>query len=195
MTKAERGFANMKLDEEHLFEPVIKEIQKVLSDVDEKQIDDVENSIRKNRRIFVLGIGRSGLMAKAFAMRLMQLGFKDYVVGETITPSIQKDDLLIAVSGSGKTSSVVSLAEKAKKQDTGIIAVTSNPHSPLADLATKVLIVPGATKTGEGIKSIQLLSSLFDQSVHIVLDILCLKISIRDHISNSKAKAEHSNME
>ena len=55
--------------------------------------------------------------------------------------------------------------------------------------------MPGATKNGDGVESIQLLSSLFDQSVHIVLDILCLKLSIRDEVSNGAAKKQHSNME
>jgi 6-phospho-3-hexuloisomerase len=36
---------------------------------------------------------------------------------------------------------------------------------------------------------------LFDQSVHITLDILTLMISRRDHVSNDTAKATHSNME
>lgn len=38
------------------------------------------------KRIYVMGAGRSGLIAKAFAMRLMHLGMHSYVVGETITP-------------------------------------------------------------------------------------------------------------
>ncbi len=36
-------------------------------------------------RIYVMGAGRSGLVAKSFAMRLMHTGFTAYVVGETIT--------------------------------------------------------------------------------------------------------------
>ncbi|OXT09655.1 6-phospho-3-hexuloisomerase, partial [Streptococcus sp. KR] len=62
-------------------------------------------------------------------------------------------------------------------------------------LGDAVIVVPGATKAGDGVKSIQLLSTLFDQSVHITLDVLCLKLSRRDHVSNDAAKAEHSNME
>ena len=40
------------------------------------------------KRIYVMGAGRSGLVAKAFAMRLMHLGMHAYVVGETITPAL-----------------------------------------------------------------------------------------------------------
>ena len=51
--------------------------------------------IRKDRRIFVAGEGRSGFSAKGFAMRLMHLGYTVYVVGETITPALREGDLLV----------------------------------------------------------------------------------------------------
>ncbi|KRL75499.1 3-hexulose-6-phosphate isomerase [Lentilactobacillus kefiri DSM 20587 = JCM 5818] len=171
------------------------EVNEVMGLVKEDQIDDAEKVIQKDRRIFVLGAGRSGLMAKGFAMRLMHIGYTVYVIGETITPSVQKGDVLVSVSGSGKTGMVVEPTEKAKADGVKIVAVTSNAESPLAKLGDAVIVVPGATKAGDGVKSIQLLSTLFDQSVHITLDVLCLKLSRRDHVSNDAAKAEHSNME
>lgn len=178
-----------------LIEQVKNEINEVLDMVDEQQLDAVEPLITRDKRIFVLGAGRSGLMARAFAMRLMHIGYTPYVIGETITPSVQAGDVLVAVSGSGNTRSVVELAGKAKNNGATLIGVTSNKDSKLGQLADKVIIVPGATKAGDGVKSIQLLSTLFDQTVHITLDILCLKLSRRDHTSNEAAAKEHSNME
>ncbi|MDH5109365.1 6-phospho-3-hexuloisomerase [Lentilactobacillus kefiri] len=178
-----------------LINDVMHEVNEVMGLVKEDQIDDAEKVIQKDRRIFVLGAGRSGLMAKGFAMRLMHIGYTVYVIGETITPSVQKGDVLVSVSGSGKTGMVVEPTEKAKDDGVKIVAVTSNAESPLAKLGDAVIVVPGATKAGDGVKSIQLLSTLFDQSVHITLDVLCLKLSRRDHVSNDAAKAEHSNME
>lgn len=178
-----------------LVDEVLSEINEVMKLVDESQIDDVEKLVQKDKRIFVLGSGRSGLMAKGFAMRLMHIGYTVFVIGETITPSVQSGDVLISVSGSGKTSSIVELSEKAKNNGVTVIGVTSSNDSPLAQLADQTLIVPGATKTGDGVKSIQLLSTLFDQSVHITLDILALKLSRRDNVSNESAANTHSNME
>lgn len=178
-----------------LIAQVKAEINRVLDLVDESQLDAAGRLITKDKRIFVLGAGRSGLIARTFAMRLMHIGYTSYVIGETITPAIHKGDILLAVSGSGSTSSIVELAANAKKRGTIIIGVTSNRDSQLAKLADKLIIVPGATKAGDGIKSIQLLSTLFDQTVHIVLDVLCLKLSRRDKTSNEMAAKEHSNME
>lgn len=178
-----------------LINNVMHEINTVMQMVDVKQLTQAEAIVQKDKRIFVLGAGRSGLMAKSFAMRLMHLGYTVFVIGETITPSVQAGDVLISVSGSGKTSSVLELTEKVKKDNGKIIAVTSNRESPLGRLGDVTIVVPGATKSGDGVKSIQLLSTLFDQSVHITLDILCLMLSRRDHVSNDEAKAKHSNME
>lgn len=99
------------------------------------------------------------------------------------------------VSGSGKTQSVLELTEKAKQSGIKILTITSESDSPIGKLGDVTIVVPGATKDGNGVSSIQLLSTLFDQSVHITLDILCLELSRRDHISNNEAKIAHSNLE
>ena len=69
---------------------IMDEIECVVSKVEKEEIDRVVNLIRKDRRIFVAGEGRSGFSAKGFAMRLMHLGYTVYVVGETITPALRK---------------------------------------------------------------------------------------------------------
>ncbi|HNR45276.1 MAG TPA: SIS domain-containing protein, partial [Methanofastidiosum sp.] len=66
---------------------IISEISSVMEEIDENTIEEVISEILKANKIFIVGAGRSGLVGKAFAMRLMQIGFKVYVVGETITPS------------------------------------------------------------------------------------------------------------
>ena len=76
-----------------------------------------------------------------------------------------------------------------------IIAVTSKEESELGQLADCIIKVPGRIKGDKKTASIQLLSSLFDQSVHIVLDELCLKLSRRDHVSDEMAAGNHVNVE
>ena len=172
---------------------IMDEIECVVSKVEKEEIDRVVNLIRKDRRIFVAGEGRSGFSAKGFAMRLMHLGYTVYVVGETITPALREGDLLVGVSGPGKSISVIDAARKAKEKKGVVIAVTSKKESTLAGYADQVLIIPGTVKgdTGESRGSIQLLSSLFDQSLHIVLDAVCLIISYRDDTANESATGAH----
>jgi len=172
---------------------IVDEIVSVLSKVDSKQLEEVVNSISKDTRIFVDGEGRSGLMGKGFAMRLMHLGYSVYSVGETITPATGKYDIYFSISGSGESGNVVLNTKKAKEKGCYIIAVTSKADSSIGCLADKLIVVPGTTKgdRGEQRKSVQLLSSLFDQSLHIVLDALCLMSSKKDNVSNNEATAKH----
>ena len=174
---------------------ILEEITQVMDRLDESQIDKAMTSIRQAKRIFILGEGRSGLQGKGFAMRLMHLGYMVYVIGESTTPSVQVGDLLVAISGSGTTGVTVNLAKKAKAAGVYVLGVSSEPNSPLVELSDMALIVPGATKTGSGVESIQLLSTLFDQSLHIALDYLCLRLSQAEGISQVAAHAQHSNME
>ena len=176
-----------------LFNVILEEIKDVISKVNESDFKKAASAINKERRIFVDGEGRSGLMAKGFAMRLMHLGYNVYVVGETITPSVKEGDLFISISGSGKSPNIVSDTKKAKNAGCEILVFTSNKESELAKEADNILVVPGTVKgdLGSDRKSIQLLSSLFDQSIHIVLDGLCLYLSQRDKISNEAATKTH----
>lgn len=176
-----------------IFQTILNEIADVLLKIDKVELKKAETAISLEKRVFVDGEGRSGLMAKSFAMRLMHLGYRVYVVGETITPAMKENDLFIAVSGSGNSPHVVTNARKAKKLGCEIITFTSNNKSKLGVISDIVVTVPGTIKSdvGEKRKSVQLLSSLFDQSVHIVLDALSLMLSKRDNISNEDATKEH----
>lgn len=176
-----------------VFNVILEEIKDVIDKINDNEFLSAASTITKERRIFVHGEGRSGLMTKGFAMRLMHLGYNVYVVGETITPALNKEDLFIAVSGSGKSSNVISDVKKAKKIGCEIVSFTSNKESDLAKESDIIVIVPGTVKGDTGLerKSIQLLSSLFDQSLHIVLDGLCLYLSKRDKISNESATKTH----
>jgi 6-phospho-3-hexuloisomerase len=180
-----------------LIPTILKEIETVLGQVEEGQLEKIAGTLQKAPRIFIIGEGRSGLMAKSFAMRLMHLGATVFVVGETITPAIAEGDLLVAVSGSGTTKSVVWTAEKTKSLGCQVIAVTTNPESALVAAATEILHVPAATKyrRENELQTIQPLGSLFDQCVHIVFDSICLQFSKLNDIDNAEAFKRHSNLE
>ena len=96
--------------------------------------------------IFVTGAGRSGLAAKAFAMRLMHLGLSSYVVGETISPAINAGDCILAISGSGETNTIVTAAKISKKRGAKVLALTSYPESSLGQIADGIIHVKGRTK-------------------------------------------------
>ena len=179
---------------ERILDQIVAEITGVIAKMDEGDIERAMPLIGKTGRVYATGEGRSGFQARSFAMRMMHIGYTSYMMGETICPSMHEGDVLLAISGSGTTRRTVEDGEAAKKLGVKVIAVTSKPESPLAAAADAVIVVPGRVK-GEAGGSIQLLSSLFDQSVHIALDALCLMLSRRDNVSDADANANHANVE
>jgi len=121
---------------------VAENVVRSLEEVNEVQIEKVIDEILKAEKIFVSGVGHSGLIGKILAMRLAHLGFSSHLVGEVTTPPLKKGDLLMSISQSGKTSSILTLAKKAKDLGGTVIAVTSSPGSSLSELADYILFVP-----------------------------------------------------
>jgi 6-phospho-3-hexuloisomerase len=103
--------------------------------LDEDQAARFLDEMLSARRIYVAGAGRSGLVSRAFAMRLMHIGFESFVVGETITPALLAGDTLVAFSGSGETNSIVDICETAKDIGAKICLITFSPESRAAHLA------------------------------------------------------------
>ena len=132
---------------------MISAIEAILDNIHEAEEYLVEEDIVKfieiittADNIFVTGAGRSGLAAKAFAMRLMHLGLSSYVVGETISPAINAGDCILAISGSGETNTIVTAAKISKKRGAKVLALTSYPESSLGQIADGIIHVKGRTK-------------------------------------------------
>jgi 6-phospho-3-hexuloisomerase len=180
-------------------ETVASEMNTVLSQVREDEALMFSQKLLAAKRIFVTGEGRSGLMGKAFAMRLMHGGFNVYVIGETITPSIEAGDLLIAISGSGSTGAIYQFAIKAKEAGAQVLLVTTNKESKIGSISDGTLVIPAATKYSrpEEPETIQPLGNQFDQAVHLVLDAIIigtLQMS-KDQPSFAEMTKRHANLE
>jgi len=176
---------------------IFKEVVKVLEQVRATDIDPVVEQLLKARRIYVAGGGRSGLMARAFAMRLMQLGLMTYVVGETTTPAVGAGDVLLVCSGSGETQVTVLVSRVAKDVGAHVIAITANRDSPIAKIAdtTLVLEAPHKGAPGDGTRSIQYAGSLFEQSLLILTDAIALEVARALGKTDTELRQRHANLE
>src|SRR5512140_1965311 len=113
-------------------ERVLEELSDCVHRVPAERLAHAGALIESSSRIFVAGAGRSGLCMKAFGMRLMHLGKTVPVAGETTTPSIAASDLLILGSGSGRTASLLGMAEQANRRGARVLLFTTDAESPLA---------------------------------------------------------------
>ncbi|WP_427173228.1 6-phospho-3-hexuloisomerase [Arthrobacter sp. 92] len=172
------------------------EISEVSGRIDPAQVAALATELRLARRIFVSGAGRSGLVLKMAAMRLMHLGLAVHVVGETTTPAIRPGDLLLAASGSGTTAGVVKAAETAAAQGARVVAYTANTGSPLAAGAAAVVLIPAAQKTDHGSAvSRQYSGSLFEQVLFTTTEAVFQSLWDEDAAAAEELWQRHANLE
>ncbi|HEU4668695.1 MAG TPA: 6-phospho-3-hexuloisomerase [Arthrobacter sp.] len=175
---------------------LLEEVGGVLNSVDPAEVAALVTELRLADRIFVTGAGRSGLVLKMAAMRLMHLGLTVHVVGETTAPAIRAGDLLLAASGSGTTAGVVKAAETAVAQGARVAAYTTNSGSPLAAAAAAVVLIPAAQKTDHGSPvTRQYSGSLFEQVLFATTEAVFQSLWDEDAAAPEDLWQRHANLE
>ncbi len=187
---------------------VIRSVEMINPQQVEKMVEllvDFYNT-NKSGKVLVMGAGRSGLVGRAFAMRLLHLGYNAYVLGETIVPAIGQRDIAIAISGSGRTKLILTAAEAAKEAKASLIALTSYYDSPLGKIADVVVEIPGRTKysMNEDYFARQILGiteplaplgTLFEDTAQIFLDGIVAELMMRLKKTEEDLRLVHANIE
>jgi 6-phospho 3-hexuloisomerase len=159
--------------------------------------DDVENIVQsffKANRIFVYGAGRSGLVSKAFAIRLVHLGFQTFVIGETIGAPVKKGDLVCIVSGSGETIPAVMTAEIAKNLGATLLVVTGRKNSRITKFADIAIILSADCSEKER-KQFAPLGTLFEASSWILLDGIIAELMKNKKETEESMRSRHATLE
>lgn len=157
--------------------------------------NDLLVMVKESDRIFLTGSGRSGLALKAFAMRLAQLGKNAFFVGETTTPAIKDNDLLIIASSSGETSQLIKYADIAKNIGAKIWLWSTNDSNTIYIKADYVTLLAGKSKFTTSILTQQPMGSLFEQSVWLYGDLFIINYMNKFNISEADLKSRHANLE
>jgi len=191
-------------------EEILSGAKRAIDELDENQVENLIRMIQeaKDTKIFVVGMGRSGFVGRSFALRLMNLGFNVYFLGETITPAAGKDDLVIAISGTGMTKLVVSAASAAKDIGVKVVAITSYMESQLGQMADQLVLVKGRTKMGwpreEDYLARQILGerepisplgSVFENNCMVFLDGLVVELMYRMKKNENDLRSRHATIE
>jgi 6-phospho-3-hexuloisomerase len=186
---------------------IIDHLDEVTDKLDIEAAKAMLQKIIDGNRIFVMGAGRSGLVAKAFAMRLMHLGFSVYVVGETTTPAVRPDDVVVAISGSGETRSIADLGKIVKYIGSTLLTVTSKKESTLGRISDVVVVLPSKTKIDPDAggcleknmrgdyKNLPPLGTSFEITSLIFLDSLIAQLITLTGTSEAELKSRHTNIE
>jgi 6-phospho 3-hexuloisomerase len=183
-------------------EPVFKKsvdyikykLDDILNNVSQEDINKIKKLFFKCNRIFVYGAGRSGLVSKAFAIRLVHLGFQTFVIGETITAPVQKGDLVIIISGSGETIPAVMTSEIAHKLGAFVVSITGKKSSDIAKYADITLYISANCKDMER-KKYAPLGTLFEASVWVLLDGIIADLLDSKKETEEDMRSRHATLE
>ena len=173
------------------------ELVQVFERMDDSNVRELIEEIKKTPRIFLLGGGREGLATKAFAMRLMHLGKQSFWIWDDTTPSIGEGNLMICACGSANVGHENYVADMAKKAGAKLALITPAGAGFLLDIADIKVRVPAAAykAAGDFVPTKQLMGNLFEQTLFIFYDILVMMLREEMGIAAEEMVARHRNVE
>ena len=117
-------------------EYIAERARTALAQIDPILLQRILELLARAPKVFVYGAGRSGIIGRALAMRLVQAGLSAYVIGESVTPIVQRGDLVIIFSNRGESYSSIQTANIVRREGAELIVVTGRSSSKLAHAAT-----------------------------------------------------------
>jgi len=119
---------------------IARRVDEVLARIPSDVIHQTVDLLLKAPAIFVYGAGRSGIIGRAFAMRLVQVGLAAFVIGESTTPIVRAGDAVFILSGRGESQSSIQTANIVRREGAQLVVLTGRSTSKLAHAAN--LAVP-----------------------------------------------------
>ena len=177
---------------------VLDELKRTLASVDPASLERLKDDILAADQVFFVAVGRVMLSLQSICKRLAHLGIKAHYVGEITEPHLNKNDLLIVGSGSGGSLFPLGIAKKARATvDCRIVHIGSNPNSEMKDICDYMVRVPVRTKNylEDEIDSVQPMTTLFEQSLLLIGDILAKMIIDEKQLDMKGLWQFHANME
>ena len=177
---------------------VLDELKRTLDSIDPASVEQLAQAILEADQVFFVGVGRVLLSLQCVCKRLAHLGIRAHYVGEITEPAITENDLLIVGSGSGASLFPLGIAKKARSAvGCRIVHIGSNPNSEMKDIADFMVRIPVRTKfyLDDEIDSCQPMTSLFEQSLLLVGDILAKMIIEHRKLDMKGLWQYHANLE
>lgn len=160
---------------DRIVEKYIQYLNKMVSEINLQQLEDLVKNICKARRIIIMGYNRTGLSAQQFAFRLAKLGIASHPIIDPVVMSdysniMTKDDLTIICSITG-ANMYEDVCNQLCNSDSGLILLTMNPQTPLKKYATNPILLPRISRSGD-------MSFLDDQAIFFIyIEILISEVA------------------
>lgn len=176
---------------------IIEELRNTLNRVDIDALQRLARDLLSADKVFFIGVGRVALSLQCICKRFYHLGIDTHFVGDVCEPAITEKDLLIVGSGSGMSLFPVAIAKKAKQFNAKVVHIGSNPHGEMEAIADYMVRIPVRTKLylEDEMESCQPMTSLFEQSLLLVGDILAKMVIVEKGIELKALWQFHANLE
>ncbi len=176
---------------------VTGEIAEVLSRVNCEEIGQLASEILPAQKVFIFGVGRVFLALQFLAKRLVHLGIDAQLVGSLTEKHIDDKDVLLIASGSGESTLPIAIARLGKEFGAKLALITSAQMSTLKSMSDIVVYLPCPTKNAPsyGVRSVQSMTNLFDQSLHVFVDILTMILQEHLGVTEAELWKRHANLE
>lgn len=171
-------------------EAYVRAVKQALDSVPEATHAAFVNAVLSAGQIVVAGRGRSGMMGRAFARRLGQMGLRVWGLDDTTVPRLGAGDLLIACTGSGETPTVLSLLSTARSGGARVLVVTRAPAR--AEITADVVVELPVPAAGGKVFP---LGTLFEASLLAYLDQVVVDLVAALGATESDLGARHTNLE
>ncbi len=168
---------------------LLARIEDVMGRVEWESFMALSAMLPRARRTFVIGAGRSGLVARSFGMRLMHAGLPAFIPGETITPAAGAGDLLVGISCTGETGYTSYLAARAHELGANVAVVTAEPESTLAAHGDRVIVVPAQDD------DIVIRAAVFEHAASLCLDAVFNVLAGKLKLDQDAFRQRHANLE
>jgi len=188
-------------DTDSLFAGALDEVRAVLESGAAAEVDRLCDELLRAKRIATYGVGREGLMMRAFCMRLMHLGLDAHVVGDMTTPPLGKGDLLFVSAGPGSFSTVAALVGVAKAAGARTAAITAQPEGAVPRSVDTVIHLHAQTMADDlpddraARTSVLPMGSLYEAAMLVFFDIVSIVLRQRTEQSGEDMRGRHTNLE
>ena len=174
-----------------------------LTQLPDQSLQRVSELLLRAPKTFVFGVGHSGLISRILPMKLRHVGLQAYTVHDEINPPLDPGDIMFAVSQSGETATVVTLAKKAKTLGGTVVGITSAPHSSLGAVCDLVLVVPNVESTARapsfapmgGVDARNVRGAVFGMNIYVLSYALVLTVARLRGETPESIDARHANLE
>lgn len=172
---------------------ILNQVRATVDNVDDGEVARFIELMQGAKSVIVFGRGRSGFVGRGFVVRLTHLGIPAYFVGETVSPPVHEDDVIVLLSGSGETFSVVVTGQTAKKLGSKIVSVTGNSQSQLAKMGDLTILL--RTPTGERQRALAPLGTLFEMASAVFLDGVVAELMRVKGSTEETMRSRHATLE